>query len=44
MTVAFWKKYCDEAYTLLGEDWLNEKGAPSGFDASQLKIDLASIR
>ena len=37
MTVAFWKKYCDEAYTLLGEDWLNEKGAPSGFDEAQLK-------
>jgi len=44
MTLAFWKKYCDEAYTLLGQDWLSEKGAPSGFDQAQLQADLGSIR
>jgi len=44
MTLAFWKKYCDESYALLGEDWLNEKGAPSGFDQAQLKTDLSCIR
>ncbi len=43
MTIAFWKKYCDEAYTLLGENWLTDKGSPAGFDESQLKIDLSSI-
>jgi len=44
MTIAFWKKYCDEAYALLGEDWLNEKGAPSGFAKDDLMKDLASIK
>jgi hypothetical protein len=44
MTVAFWKKYCDESYALLGQDWLNEKGAPSGFDQSQLQADLGAIK
>jgi len=44
MTVAFWKKYCDEAHVLLGENWLNEKGAPSGFDKGQLLTDLAAIK
>jgi hypothetical protein len=28
MTLAFWKKYCDEAHTLLGQDWLTAKGSP----------------
>jgi len=44
MTVAFWKKYCDESYALLGEDWLNEKGSPAGFAKDQLLADLAGIR
>ena len=44
MTVAFWKKYTDEAYTLLGQDWISAKGAPSGFDQTQLQADLGSIR
>lgn len=44
MTVAFWTKYCDEAYTLLGQDWLSAKGAPSGFDQGQLQTDLGSIK
>jgi len=44
MTVPFWKKYCDEAYTLLGQDWINEKGSPSGFNQTQLQADLGSIR
>ena len=43
MTVAFWKKYCDEAHTLLGQDWLRAKGAPSGFDQAQLQSDLKAI-
>jgi len=44
MTLAFWKKYCDEAYALLGQDWFNEKGAPSGFDQQQLMTDLGAIK
>jgi hypothetical protein len=44
MTIAFWKKYCDEAYSLLGENWLTEKGSPDGFDENQLKIDLSCIK
>ncbi len=44
MTVAFWKKYCDEAHTLLGQDWLTTKGSPSGFDQTQLLADLKAIR
>jgi hypothetical protein len=43
MTVAFWKKYCDEAHTLLSQSWLSAKGAPSGFDQAQLEADLNAI-
>jgi len=44
MTVAFWKKYCDEAHTLLGQDWLTAKGSPPGFDQAQLMADLHAIK
>jgi len=44
MTLAFWKKYCDEAHTLLGQDWLASQGAPSGFDLTQLEADLKAIK
>jgi hypothetical protein len=44
MTLAFWKKYCDEAHTLLGQGWLAAKGAPNGFDQAQLLADLKAIR
>jgi hypothetical protein len=44
MTVAFWKKYCDEAHTLLAQDWLTAKGSPAGFDQSQLQTDLKAIK
>jgi len=43
MTVAFWKKYCDEAHALLGQDWLAANKAPSGFDLAQLQADLAAL-
>ncbi len=43
MTVSFWSKYCDEAHTLLAQDWLTAKGAPSGFDQAQLEADLQAI-
>jgi len=44
MTLAFWKKYCDEAHTLLGQQWLTAKGSPAGFDQSQLEADLNAIK
>ena len=45
MTPAFWNKYVDEAYALLGQDFINAKGtAPSGFNFAQLKSDLSLIK
>ena len=44
MTVAFWKKYCDEAHTLFGLNWMTDKGSPGGFDQAQLQTDLKSIK
>jgi len=44
MTVPFWKKYCDEAHALLGQNWLTVKGSPDGFDENQLKTDLSCIK
>ena len=43
MTLAFWKKYCDEAHTLLAQAWITARGAPSGFDQAQLQVDLKAI-
>lgn len=43
MTVAFWNKYCDEAHTLLAENWITAKGSPNGFDQAQLQADLEAI-
>lgn len=43
MTLAFWKKYCDEAHTLLGQGWLSAKGSPNGFDQARLQADLKTI-
>ena len=44
MTLAFWKKYCDEAHTLFGKNWLTDKGSPAGFNQAQLEADLKAIR
>jgi len=43
MTLAFWKKYCDEAHTLLSQNWISAKGSPGGFDQAQLLADLKAI-
>jgi hypothetical protein len=43
MTLAFWNEYCDEAHTLLSQDWLSAKGSPNGFDQAQLLADLKAI-
>ena len=44
MTLAFWNEYCDEAHTLLGQDWLGAKGSPPGFNEAQLQTDLQAIK
>ncbi len=33
-------RYCDEAHTLLGQEWVGAKGAPNGFNQAQLQADL----
>lgn len=44
MTTAFWLNYCDEAYALFGEDWINTGGKdPEGLAVDQLTADLAAI-
>jgi hypothetical protein len=43
MTLAFWKKYCDEAHALLSQDWIGASGSPAGFNQAQLLADLAAI-
>jgi hypothetical protein len=44
MTVAYWRKYVDEAHTILGAGWINAAKTPSGFDLLQLQADLACIK
>ena len=44
MTTAFWNNYVDEAHTILGCGWINNKKSPSGFDMEQLQSDLKAIR
>lgn len=47
MTWAFWKRYCDEAYAIISNDWLtdvsNDTLSPQGIDIKNLKEDLDSI-
>ena len=45
MTWAFFQRYCDEAYAVISQDFIEANGsAPSGFDLAQLQADLALIR
>ena len=44
MTNAFWDKYVDEAYAILGVDWVGAKGSPDGFNLDQLRADLQLIK
>lgn len=41
---AIGKKHCDEAHALLGQNWLNAKGSPAGFNRARLEADLAAIK
>jgi hypothetical protein len=44
MTWSFWRAYCDEAYAILSEDWINSMGVnPEGFALGQLNADLAGV-
>ena len=44
MTVDFLTTYCDEAWAILSQEFINGKGAsPEGFNLAQLQADLATI-
>jgi hypothetical protein len=43
MTVAFFEKYCDEAWTYISEEDLKEGRTLDGFDVSQLNADLTAL-
>jgi len=44
MTWGFWAAYCDEAYAILSEDFVNKSGiAASGVDLATLQADLALV-
>lgn len=43
MTWCFWKRYVDEAYAVLTDDWVENGPSPSGFKREQLVADLAAL-
>jgi hypothetical protein len=43
MTWSFWERYCDEAYCILSDDFLEKGNAPNGFDLAALEADLALV-
>jgi hypothetical protein len=43
MTWSFWDRYCDEAYALLSQDFLEAGRAPNGFDLRALEQDLRLV-
>jgi len=45
MTWSFWEAYCDEAYAILSEDYLDgTKKSPLGFSMEQLQADLSDLK
>jgi hypothetical protein len=45
MTWSFWGTYCDEAYAILSNDYLNgKKKAPQGFSLKELQADLVDLK
>ena len=44
ITLPFWEKYCDEAHTLLSQNWLDKNHSPAGFNQAQLLADLKAIK
>jgi hypothetical protein len=44
MTWSFWQAYCDEAYAILSQDWINSKNfALNNFDLATLRADLQQV-
>ncbi|MCW2965049.1 MAG: hypothetical protein JWO17_2301 [Actinomycetia bacterium] len=43
LTWSFWDRYCDEAYCILSDDFLQKGNAPNGFDLAALEADLALV-
>lgn len=44
MTWRFYRTYCDEAYAIIADDFVNgSRRAPNGFDLAALKADLALL-
>ena len=44
MTLAWFEKYCSEAYGLVSKEWLETTGiSASGFDLATLEADLAGV-
>lgn len=44
MSHNFFRDYCDEAYAVLSQDWIDARGlAPSQFDLAQLQADLLAV-
>jgi hypothetical protein len=43
MTWSFWERYCEEAYCLLSNDFVDHGRAPNGFDLEALRADLALV-
>ncbi|HUC28724.1 MAG TPA: hypothetical protein VMR80_04030 [Candidatus Acidoferrum sp.] len=45
MTWTFWEAYCEEAYAILSNDYLDgKKQAPQGFSLQQLQADLGDLK
>lgn len=46
MTPAFWNAYVDEAYALIGQDFINSTTYknPDGFNLTAMRADLALIK
>lgn len=46
MSWDWFKKYCDEAYVVITQDWINQltNQTPSGFDLATLQQDLQALR
>ena len=43
MTTSVFKKYCDEAWTILSPEMLRADKSPEGFDLAQLQADINSL-
>ncbi len=43
VTWSFWDRYCDEAYCIISDDFLERGQAPNGFDLAALEADLALV-